>query len=91
MKDLKCVFSFQIRICFGTENMTNVYTYTSLNVKRNLLIDKLKLFNYTHVFVSNIFFGETLLHCQQMVAEFWLNWATSGTHRWQRPSSSWCF
>ena len=34
MKDLKCVFDFQIglRICFDTENMTNVYTYTSLNV-----------------------------------------------------------
>ena len=25
MKDLKCVFDFQIRICFDTENMTNVY------------------------------------------------------------------
>ena len=32
MKDLKYVFDFQIRICFGTENMTNFYTYTSLNV-----------------------------------------------------------
>ena len=36
MKDLKCVFDFEIRICFDTENMTNVYTYTSLNVLRNL-------------------------------------------------------
>ena len=32
MKDLKCVFDFQIRICFDTKNMTDVYTYTSLNV-----------------------------------------------------------
>ena len=32
MKDLKCVFDFQIRICFDTENMTNVYTYTLLHV-----------------------------------------------------------
>ena len=24
MKDLKCVFDFQIRICFDTENKTNV-------------------------------------------------------------------
>ena len=32
MKDIKCVFDFQIRICFDTENMTNVYTCTSLNV-----------------------------------------------------------
>ena len=30
MKDLKCVFDFQIRICFDTENMTNVYVNTSL-------------------------------------------------------------
>ena len=30
MKDLKCVFDFQIRIFFDTENMTNVYTYTSV-------------------------------------------------------------
>ena len=36
MKDLKCVFDFQIRICFDTESMTNVYTYTSLNVLANL-------------------------------------------------------
>ena len=34
MKDLKCVFDFQIRICFGTENMTNVYTYTVYVVER---------------------------------------------------------
>ena len=26
MKDLKCVFDFQIWICFDTENKTNVYT-----------------------------------------------------------------
>ena len=32
MKDLKCVFDFQVPICFDTENMTNVYMYTSLNV-----------------------------------------------------------
>ena len=32
MKDLKCVFDFQIWICFDNENMTNVYTYMSLNV-----------------------------------------------------------
>ena len=32
MKDLKCVFDFQIQICFDTENMTNVHTYTLLNV-----------------------------------------------------------
>ena len=32
MKDLKSVFDFQIRICSDTENMTKVYTYTSLNV-----------------------------------------------------------
>ena len=30
MKDLKCVFDFQVRIYFDTENKTNVYTYTSL-------------------------------------------------------------
>ena len=34
MKDLKCVFDFQIRICFGTENMNNVYTYTVYVVER---------------------------------------------------------
>ena len=31
MKDLKCVFDFQIRICFDTENMTNVYTYDAVH------------------------------------------------------------
>ena len=32
MKDFKYVFDFQIRIYFYTENKSNVYTYTSLNV-----------------------------------------------------------
>ena len=32
MKDFKYVFDFQIQIYFDTENKTNVYTYTSLNV-----------------------------------------------------------
>ena len=36
MKDFECVFDFQIY--FYTENKTNVYTYTSLNVERNLPI-----------------------------------------------------
>ena len=36
MKDLKYEFDFQIRICFDTENVTNAYTYASLNVLRNL-------------------------------------------------------
>ena len=38
MKDFKCVFDFQIRIYFDTENKTNVYAYASLNVWRNLPI-----------------------------------------------------